>query len=147
MFLSILAFTYHKLFIADGLTLVPLIFRGWEAFPTPGASLILVSLGPFHQRCYKSPLYPWYFRHSLWRALRQMRVCAIQMVVDFTTSKENFGSIVGFWNHSHLARNLPLKTKNYKKNFSQKFVYIQKILRTSSSGHLWETTIYYLLTS
>lgn len=38
--------------------------------------------------------------------------CLIQIVVDFVISKENFGSIVGFGNHCHLARNMSLMRNN-----------------------------------
>jgi hypothetical protein len=52
--LSILESSRHELRIAHGLTLMTPSPRGWEAFPAPGASPILVSLGPSHHRRHKS---------------------------------------------------------------------------------------------
>jgi hypothetical protein len=54
VFLSILESSRHELRIAHGLTFMTLSPRGWEAFPTPGPSPTLRSLGPSHHRRHKS---------------------------------------------------------------------------------------------
>lgn len=49
-----------------------------------------------------------------------MKVHKIQIVVDSMSFKEASGSIMGFWNHYHLARNLPLRRNNLKEKYNQK---------------------------
>ena len=64
MSFSILKSSHHKLRIVDGLTLVTLSLRGWEAFPIPE------SLSPTASQVSGSPLCLWCFGHPLWRGSR-----------------------------------------------------------------------------
>lgn len=44
-----------------------------------------------------------------WNPYFPISIHATQILDDSMTSREKLGCIVGFWNHSHLVRNLPLR--------------------------------------
>lgn len=56
----------------------------------------------------------------------QMRVLPIRIIIDSMSSKEYFGSVVGFRNHCHLVRNIPLRKYNYIK------ISIKKLFTTNT---------------
>jgi hypothetical protein len=71
-----------------------------------------------------------------------MRVRVKEIVVDFMICKENYGGIVGFPNHFHLVRNLPLTKKTGQKKFNQKNYLLQSHIPISSKHfELWAVGI------